>query len=290
MTTRPAEVHDVRYERYDGPRRGRAAGVLSLARWGMLRSLGARRGWRAKAIPLTLIVLAAAPATIVLGLRGLFAEQATFDIEELLPFSGYQALVGIVILVFAAITTPELLCPDRRDGTLSLYLSTAVSRREYLAGRALAAVGPLLLVTLVPLLVLFLGSMLFAESPLDYLRDNAAALPRIVAAGVLLAVYYAAVGLAASSLTGRKAFAIGGYLGVLIAPTLVAGLLVEGMGGGDALRLIALSVLPIELAGRLFDDFDSPFDVPFAAWLGAYALVLAAAAAVLLWRYRRTDL
>lgn len=290
MTTRPAQVHDVRYERYDGPRRGRAAGVLSLARWGMLRSLGARRGWRAKAIPLTLIVLAIAPATIVLGLRGLFADRATFDIAELLPFSSYQAIVGIVILVFSAITTPELLCPDRRDGTLSLYLSTAVSRREYLLGRALAAVGPLLLVTLVPLLVLFLGSMLFADAPVDYLRDNAAALPRIVASGLILAVYYAAVGLAASSLTGRKAFAIGGYLGVLIAPTLVAGLLSEAGGAGDGVRLLSLSVLPIELAGRLFDDFESPFDVPFAAWLGAWGLVVAAAVALLLWRYRRADL
>lgn len=290
MSIRPAAVHDVRYERYDGPRRGRAAGVASLARWGMLRSLGARRGWRAKAIPLALILIAMAPALIVLGLRGLFADRAAFDIAELLPFSGYQALVGVVILAFAAVTTPELLCPDRRDGTLSLYLSTAVSRREYLAGRALAALGPLLLVTLAPLLVLFAGSVLFAESPVEYVRDNAAALPRIVGSGVILAVYYAAVGLAASSLTGRKAFAIGGYLGVLIAPTLVAGLLEEAGGAGGAVRLLSLSILPIELAGRLFADFHSASDLPFGAWLGAWLLVVGAAAGVILWRYRRADL
>ena len=38
-----AEIQDVRYTRYRGERRGRLAGVGSLARWGALRSLGARR-------------------------------------------------------------------------------------------------------------------------------------------------------------------------------------------------------------------------------------------------------
>ena len=46
---------------------------LSLARWGGLRSLGARRGWKAKAVPITLALLAVAPAVIVLGVRALFA-------------------------------------------------------------------------------------------------------------------------------------------------------------------------------------------------------------------------
>ena len=135
-----AEIRDVRYTRYGGERRGRLAGVMSLARWGALRSLGARRGWKAKLIPIALAVLALGPAIIVLGVRALFADQTGIDLTEALPFSGYQGIIGVLILLFAAVTTPELLCPDRRDGTLSLYFSTAVSRREYLAGRVLAAV------------------------------------------------------------------------------------------------------------------------------------------------------
>ncbi len=49
--TADAEIRDVRYGTYAGERRGRAAAVVSLARWGALRSLGARRGWKAKAVP-----------------------------------------------------------------------------------------------------------------------------------------------------------------------------------------------------------------------------------------------
>ena len=203
--------------------RGRAArargGRVSLARWGALRSLGARRGWKAKAVPITLILLAIAPAVIVLGVRALFADQTGIDLTEALPFSGYQAIIGVVILLFAGITTPELLCPDRRDGVLQLYFSTAVSRGEYLAGRVIGAIAPLLLVTMVPMLVLYAGILVFEEHPVGYLEDNWAELPRIVAAGVILAVYYGLVGLAVSSLTGRRAFAIGGYLLLLVAPT-----------------------------------------------------------------------
>jgi ABC-2 type transport system permease protein len=262
------------------------AGVASLARWGALRSLGARRGWKAKAVPITLMLLAVAPAVIVLGVRALFADQTGIDLSDALPFSGYQAIIGVVILLFAGITTPELLCPDRRDGTLALYFSTAVSPAEYLAGRVIAAVAPLLLVTLLPMLVLYAGIMVFEEHPIGYLQGNWAELPRIGAAGVILAVYFGLVGLAVSSLTGRRAFAIGGYLLLLVAPTLVSGLLQEAFPGAEELDLISLSTLPIAFAGEVFPDARD--DIPNSLGeLGlAYVVVVAAAALVLLWRYR----
>jgi ABC-2 type transport system permease protein len=281
-----AEVRDVRYSRYEGVRRGSLAGVVSLARWGALRSLGARRGWKAKAVPVTLILLALAPAVIVLGVRALFAEQSGIDLSDALPFSGYQAIIGILILLFAAVTTPELLCPDRRDGTLALYFSTAVSRREYLAGRILAAVVPLLMVTLVPLLVLFAGILVFEQSPLEWFLDEWAELPRIVAAGLILAVYYGLVGLAVASLTGRRAFAVGGYLLVLIAPTVVGGLLTEVFPGNEAIELTSLSTLPIAFAGEIFPDARDDIPNDLWQWALAYGAVVAASLAVLARRYR----
>jgi ABC-2 type transport system permease protein len=280
-----AEVRDVRYSRYTGERRGRAASVVSLARWGALRSLGARRGWKAKAVPIALALLALAPAIVVLGVRALFADQTGIDLTDALPFGDYQGIIGVVILLFAAVTTPELLCPDRRDGTLALYFSTAVSRREYLVGRLAASVVPLLAVTLVPLLVLYVGILVFADHPLGYLQENWADLPRILAAGLILAVYYGLVGLAVASTTGRRAFAIGGYLLLLVAPTVLSGLLSEALPSTDAVELIALSVLPINFAAHLFPDANG-VTLSIGAWAAAYAVVVAIAALVLLRRYR----
>ncbi len=287
MSTRSgdAEIRDVRYVGYSGERRGRLAGVLSLARWGGLRSLGARRGWKAKAVPITLALLASAPAVIVLGVRALFAQRSGIDLTDALPFGDYQGIIGIVILLFAAITSPELLCPDRRDGTLALYFSTAVSRREYLAGRILGSVVPLLLVTLVPLLVLYVGILVFEAHPVGYLQDHWADLPRIFAAGFILAIYYGLVGLAVASLTGRRAFAIGGYLLLLVASTVLSGLLSEAFPDTDAFHLLALSVLPINFAAHLFPGTDG-LTLSTGAWAIAYAVVVGAAAIVLLRRYR----
>ena len=281
-----AEIRDVRYGTYAGERRGRGAAVLSLARWGALRSLGARRGWKAKAVPITLILLALAPAVIVLGVRALFADQTGIDLTDALPFSGYQAIIGVVILLFAGITTPELLCPDRRDGLLQLYFSTAVSRGGYLAGRVIGAIGPLLLVTLVPMLVLYVGILVFEEHPVGYLEENWAELPRIAAAGVILAVYYGLVGLAVSSLTGRRAFAIGGYLLLLVAPTVLAALLQEALTGAEELDLVSLSTLPIGFAGELFPDASDDIPNSLGEFAVAYLVVVAAAVVVLLRRYR----
>ncbi len=184
---------------------------------------------------------------IVLGVRALFADQTGIDLTDALPFSGYQAIIGVVILLFAGITTPELLCPDRRDGMLQLYFSTAVSRGEYLAGRVIGAIVPLLLVTMVPMLVLYAGILVFEEHPVGYLQDHWAELPRIVAAGVILAVYYGLIGLAVSSLTGRRAFAIGGYLLLLVAPTVLRALLQEAFDR----RRGARPRRPVDAADRL---------------------------------------
>lgn len=280
-----ALVRDVRYQRYEGARAGSLAAVISLARWGALRSLGARRGWKAKAVPIALMLLALAPAIVVLGVRALFAQRTGIDLSKALPFSGYQGIIGVIILLFAAITTPELLCPDRRDGTLALYFSTAVSRAEYLAGRLLAAVLPLLLVTMVPMLVLYAGILVFEEHPLGYLQDNWAQIPRIVAAGLILGVYYSVLGLAVSSLTGRRALAIGGYLLLLVGPTLLAGLLGAAFPGEHWPDLISLSTLPIGFAAKIFPD---AHDVPnsLGEWALAYVVVVGIASLVLLRRYR----
>jgi len=89
-----------------GERRSRMAGVVSLARWGALRSLGARRGWKAKAVPITLTLLAIAPAIIVLGVRALFAEQSGIDLTDAL---GRETIATSDGVAFTAGIMDELL-------------------------------------------------------------------------------------------------------------------------------------------------------------------------------------
>ena len=103
---------------------------------------------------------------------------------------------------------------------------------------------------------------------------------------MILAVYYGVVGLAVASLTGRRAFAIGGYLLLLVAPTVLSGLLLEAFPDAEWLNLIALSTLPIGFAGELFPDARA--DIPGELWqyLVAFVVVVGVASLVLLRRYR----
>jgi len=281
-------VHDVRFHRYDGPRSGRLAALWSMTRWSALRALGAKRGWKAKVIPITLTLIAFFPALIVLGLRALFASSINDNLSTVLPYSDYAGIVGLVILVFAVVVTPELLCPDRRDGTLALYFATAISRTDYVVGKVLAALLPLLLVTVLPPAILYAGNVLFAIHPFGYVQDHLHDIPRIAAAGIAMALYFALVGLAISSLTGRRAFAVGGYLAFLAISTVMGGVLSDALNA-RYFRLLAVAAAPIRAGQGLFPKYSDPGNISPVVWGSTVVEVCVVAVIVLAVRYGRDE-
>lgn len=282
-----ARVSDVAYSRYDGPRAGRAAAIWSLARWSSLRALGARRGWKAKLIPITLILLGFAPGIVVLGLRALFGPSVfKGGLANALPYADYAGIISIVILVFSVVVTPELVCPDRRDRTLSLYFSTAISRGDYVAGKVIAALMPILLVTLMPPLILYAGNMLFAIHPLAYLERHWLDILRIIGAGLLIGIYYALVGLAISSLTSRRAFAVGGYLAFLAIPTIIGGVLAHALNE-RYLRLFAFAAVPLQAARGLYPGYTDEGHITAGVWAATAVELMVVAIIVLAVRYGR---
>jgi ABC-2 type transport system permease protein len=282
-----ARVHDVRFTRFDGELEGQRQAVWALARWSALRSMGARRSWKVKLVPVALTLVAFGPAIVVLGLRALFSAQIPINIETALPYKNYDGLIGLTILLFAAVITPELLCPDRRDRVLTLYFATALTRSQYVIGKILAAILPLLCVTLFPVWFLYAGNVLFADHPLGYVQDHRFDLLRITGAGIAIAVFYGMAGLAIASLTGRRAFAIGGYLAFMTVPVIVGGSLSDGLER-PGLLVIATAAIPIHVAESLYPGFEG--DGPSAAaWALAYMVVVLGCLAVLIRRYRAVE-
>ena len=285
-----ARLEDTRYARYDGVRRPPWFAVVSLARWSAFGALGARKSWRAKFLPITLTLIAALPAFAVLAIRAIIGQRFADRFPELIPYRQYLTEIGLDITIFAAILCPELLCPDRRDNVLSLYLSTAVGRFTYVVGKFLAALVPLLSLTLLPVLLLFVGNTFFADSAMSYLADHWHDSLRIVASGLLLASYVSLVGLAVASFTSRRAFALGGYAALMLIPTFVGGSLVGDAGLDRHLQLIMIGRIPIAAARSLYGgDQDSEFALAGWWWWAASAVVMAISAACLWWRYRRAD-
>jgi hypothetical protein len=285
-----ARLEDTRYARYEGVRRAPWLAVVSLARWSAFGALGARKSWRAKFLPVTLTLIALLPAFAVLAIRAIVGQRFQNRFPELIPYRQYLTEIGLDVTIFAAILCPELLCPDRRDNVLSLYLSTAVGRFTYVIGKLAAAVVPLLALTLLPVLLLFVGNTFFADSALGYLGDHWLDVFRIIASGLLLAFYVSLVGLAIASFTSRRAFALGTYAGLMLIPTFIGGTLVDNAGVDKHVELIMLGRLPIAAARSLYGgDQDTEFALRGWWWWMACGVVMAISAACLWWRYRRAD-
>jgi ABC-2 type transport system permease protein len=291
MSTASARVEDVRYSRYEGELRGRGAATWSLARFGAVGALGARRSWRAKIVPIALISIAFLPAFVVLGLKAFVGNRfKPATVSELIPYNGYYIEIGITVLLMAAVITPQLLCPERRDNVLSLLFATAIEPREYVGGKVVAAVLPLSLVTTLPVLVLFAGNTIFADHPLGYVESYWLDVPRILVAGTFLGLYFGLTGLAVASLTKRRAFAMGGYLATVILSGAVAGTLVMAANAGAGFRLLALGRVPIVTARTLFRGDPSTNGVAYGWWWATSLGVMAMSILVLLWRYRSAEI
>lgn len=277
-----AVIHDIRYTRFSGSLRPRWTAVAALARSGVQRALGIRRTAGAKVWPFLLVAAATAPALVAVGVPLLVAELALAGIEgplDVLSYGDLLASTGVIVLAFAATTLPSLLTRERRDRVLSLYFSTAVSPLEYVVGKVLAAVALVLVVTLGPMLVLLVGGILTADAPLQYAADSAGDWPRVVAAGLLVACYHAAIALALGSLTDRRVLAVGGYLALMLVPAGIGAVLYALSERTEFLAMVLLYV-PIDLARALLGadpvpgSPSAPPGVLAAVWVGAVVLGL----------------
>lgn len=311
MTEARGEVYDLGYQRYDGPREGRARARRAIFENGVRTVLGLGRGPRAKIMPVLLFIGAMTPALVFVIILSVAGPLASF-----LPGpADYYQVVSIILILFAAIMAPELLCPDRRDNVIHLYLVRPLTPTDYVLGRFLAFFVIVLVLAYSGQIVLQLGLVLTASNPMDYLRDNWLDIPRFLAAGVLFAAFIAVVPLAVAALTTRRAVAAAFVIGLFLITSAVAGGLTEeahchdeegalapcppGEGGAvtrDAAKwfaLISFGDVPIRVNDMIFDRENESATARAAAEhpdvipIGVYLLFTIGPGFVLWWRYQR---
>lgn len=280
-----ARILDRGYRRYDGERSGRSGAVRSVA-WHTTRSiLGLGRPARHKVFPVIVIVIAFLPAIAFLGLSILIGD---FGEGELRPdYWELFDLSRIPAVLFASMVAPEAIVRDRRDGMFALYLSTPLTRRTYLVAKVAAVLGCLSIITIGPPTLLLLGYTVQSQGPggvLEWLGVGG----RLVVAGIAIAAVLSAIGLAAASLTDRRAFASVAAIMVLIGGLIAGGSLVEGAGLARELWLVSPVDCVVELAPRLFgDESFSLRGVSTGLVVLGSAGWLFLGAGVVAWRYRK---
>ncbi|HLM29335.1 MAG TPA: hypothetical protein VK360_05385 [Acidimicrobiales bacterium] len=290
-------VYDRGYRPYEGPRGGRREAALALWRLTVRRALGLRRSWRQKVFPWSLLAIATVPAIVNVGV-GYVAKESPVDFQDF-SFITYREYVGVstALLLFVALTAPDVVCPDRSQRVLPLLFSRPLTGVDYVVAKVGAIATIVFGFAFLPQVVLFVGQMLVSDRALDYFTDNAEVLWQVPAAVAVLALYYAAIGVALASLTDRRMVGGVAVLGLALVTSAIAAILIEAAGDeGTPLAVVNVLALPLDVRdliflGHLSDDSGlSGVGGGGVLAVTAYLVVLVGALAVLFHRYREADL
>ncbi|MCY4256836.1 MAG: hypothetical protein OXE04_00895 [bacterium] len=284
-----ARIHDRGYMAYSGHRHHPRRAMLNLMVHTMQRVLGIKRTFWQKVLPVFTLAVAFVPAIVLIGIAAALPHGDTLGMESTPEYYGF--ITGALFL-FTAFVAPEAICTDRRSGMLGLYLASPLNRDTYIAAKFAAIVAVLGVMTLGPpllLLIAFTFADVGPDGAVEWLKE----LGRILAAGTAVAVFWAALSLALSSLTTRRSLASVGIFVGLLASSAVGDGLSTGAELGDSFALFNLIGLPFATVARIFGEADldgAPLNAvdTWAIYLTLIGLIFAFSLFTR-WRYQRIE-
>jgi ABC-2 type transport system permease protein len=294
------QVFDLGFRRYEGQREGRRRSTLAVYKDGLRTAMGLGRGGKAKILPWVFVSASMIPALIFALIAGAVDRVAPDFSEELdLPsHADYYAIAGIILFLFAAMVGPELFCPDRSNRTINLYLVRPLRPTDYAAARWASLVTIMTVVAWIPQLILLLGLTLGAPKPGTYLADHWTDIPRFLLAGIVIAVYVSTITSLAAALAKRRAYAAAFLVGLFILTAAVVGVGSVGAALSDDttkwIALLSVGGVPLYVNDLIFGEQTSnaaeASELPGVILVGWFLIVVVAAGALVLRRYRKLTL
>jgi len=211
----PADViHDIGYRHYDGPRLGRRYATRSLYTLTLRGSFGLGRSIKSKILPMGLLALMCVPALIIVAVA-VYLKSGKLPLE----YEHYLTIMGFVIAVFIAAQAPVALSRDLRFMTVPLYFSRPITAGDYVRAKFAAMFTAMFVLTGLPLLIMWIGSLLASMGFVYNLEHFGYGL----AAAALYSLLYSSLGLLIASGTPRRGFGVAGIIMVLLISAAVAG-------------------------------------------------------------------
>ncbi|MFJ6212073.1 ABC transporter permease [Streptomyces sp. NPDC092296] len=289
---RTGVIHNIGYRNYSGPRLGRSYATRSLFVQSLRSAYGLGRSAKSKVLPMLLVGAVCVPAVIIVAVA-VFAKSEQLPVE----YTGYLTDTGTLFGIFVAAQAPVALSRDLRFMTVPLYFSRPLTRTDYVRAKFAAMTVALLILTALPVLVLYAGALLcgmpFGHNTLHALYGLGAAL--------LYSLILAAIGLAIAAATPRRGFGVAAIIGVLVISTTVAGIgwaVLHESGRADPSTanwagMFSPSTLVDSLSTWLFrlphggGPSWPPSTGAGVVFLAEFLVIIAAAYALLLRRYRK---
>ena len=279
-------IHDIGYQRYSGPRLGRAAVFVALYQHGLRAAFGLGRSAKAKIFPWLV-----AGIVLLFGVISAAVEAQTDGRIVLFDYFSFDDSLAWLVIFFAAIVAPELVSRDMRSGVLPLYFSRPLRAADYVGAKVASLATAVWLLLGVPQFVMFLFAAFTTKNGIRGVWDEAGQLLPGWAYSLLWALLFASISLLIASLTGKRAFAAGGIVAVFLMTAPVVGVLT--ILPSETARHLAGLASPMSLISGvqiwLRDGVDIGLDVGrFGPIYGIEAFCLVAAALLLLLaRYRK---
>jgi ABC-2 type transport system permease protein len=211
-------IHDIGYQRYQGPRLGRGAVLGAMYTHGLRAAFGLGRSAKSKIFPWGVAGIIMLVAVINAGVR---SQTGTW----LFDYFMLDNNMSLLIIFFAAIVAPELVSRDIRSGVLPLYFSRPLRAADYVTAKVAALVTALWLLLGVPQFVMFLTGAFTSKTGMKGVWHEFGLLIPGWGYSLLWALIFASISLLIASLTGKRAFAAGGIVAFVLMTVPVVGVL-----------------------------------------------------------------
>lgn len=277
-------IHDIGYQRYEGPRLGRGYAARSLYVHSVRSAYGLGRSAWAKLLPFTILGFASLASLILVVVNTQLPTQV-------IDYVGIVSTFTYAATVFVAIVAPELVSVDLRSNLLQLYLSRPLRRRDYALTKLFSLASATFVLYAIPLLIMFLGMAFNTDSGVGGVFDELGGLFQGLLAAMVHSALLAALGLPLASLSGRRVFASGMIIALFLLSAPISGALIAF--GGDTLQNLGGLLNPSMLLNGVDQWlFGLTIDLAFTGNFGpVYALVTAALIALGMWltvlRYKK---
>ena len=291
-------VFDIGYQRYEGRREGRGRGRRAIYKDGLRTALGLGRGGRAKILPWFFISVMSAIALVmalVAGAAERLGGPGSAQRAGLPSHNDFYGIASIIMFVFGAVVAPELLCRDRREGVMNLYLVRPVTGTDYIVSRWAAFMTVMTIAAWLPQIILLLGLAGGDPLPMEYLSKHWMDIPRFLLAGLAMSAYATTLAMLTASFTTRRAFASVFLVGLFVISTpFTVGVASEIEGtAGQWISMFNLTNIPVHVNDIIFGELsDLTEEAParlLPAWVRvSWYLAWTVIPAFVLWaRYRR---
>lgn len=208
-------IHDIGYQRYEGPRLGRGYAMRSLYVHSVRSAYGLGRSAWAKLLPFAVLSFASLASLILVVVN-------TQLPEPVIDYVGIATTFTYAATVFVAVVAPELVSVDLRSNLLQLYLSRPLRRRDYALTKLAALATATFAVFAIPMLIMFLGMAFNTDTGISGVFDELGGLSQGLIAAVVHAALLSALALPLASLSGRRVFASGMIIALFLLTTPVS--------------------------------------------------------------------